>query len=115
VNDDVSSCQPAITFAPVVLCDGCGVALRDTEVFCFQRNAVWAGHDYLELCATCHDAARNRRINLDVALWDDAPGHSLCCWVCGRPLFSTDDADPQSGPVDIGDVCAECFVSSTPW
>jgi hypothetical protein len=115
VNEDVASAQPAAAFPPVVLCDGCGVALSDAEVFCFQRNAVWAGHDYLELCAACHDAARNRRIRLDVALWDDTPGHSLCCWVCGRPLFSTEDADPHSGAVDVGDVCVDCFVSSTPW
>ena len=42
-----------LTDAPIVLCDGCGVAMADTDVFYMEP---------LELCGPCLDALVLRRI-----------------------------------------------------
>jgi len=47
--------------APVVLCDGCDVALDDYDIFCFWSDPDGETGGYLELCAACLCAAMRRR------------------------------------------------------
>ena len=60
VFDEPTASRTRREDAPAVLCDGCGVALDEYDIFCFWRDPH-GGAGYLELCAACVTAAMRSR------------------------------------------------------